>query len=317
MKKFLISLIGIAFFGTIAIIDAMTFRAEVFQTNFVIKDVEDVEIPASFSLVKVYANRPIKVSRNSVFVSGARPGEIVELYFENYGPVKRTSKTVLNFHACTDDKDEDGYPDSLELDHKDSARFRSWFVNIAIDVFTNDSPVWNEKERDCAGLIRFCAREALRKHDSDWLTRSAYKGPLLPDVQKYNYPHVPLVGDKLFRVTRGKYSSPDEFSTFAVARLLVECSMRFVSKDAKDALPGDILVFMHPEDFEMPYHTMIYLGKLETDQDWVLYHTGPINQTSGELRLVRLQTLSLLDPSWEVSERNKYFLGFYRFKFLN
>ncbi|AEH51888.1 DUF1175 domain-containing protein [Pseudothermotoga thermarum] len=317
MRKYLIFLIVIAFLVVMVIIDSMLFQAKVFQTEFVLKNVENIEIPASVSLTIVYANRPVKVRRNTIYVPKARPGETVELYFENFGPLKRTAKTVLYFHACTDDSDEDGYPDSLELDQKDSARFRNWFINIALDVFMNDSAIWNEKERDCAGLIRFCAREALRKHDSNWLKRSGYKGPILPDVEKYNYPHLPLIGDKLFRIVKGRYNSPDEFGTFAVARILVECSMRFVSKDVKHALPGDVLVFMHPEDFEMPYHTMIYLGKLGTDQDWILYHTGPINQSTGELRLVKLESLSSFDPSWEVSERNKYFLGFYRFKFLN
>ncbi len=63
---------------------------------------------------------------------------------------------------------------------------------------------------------------------------------------------------------------------------------------------------------------MIYVGDLgiTEDEGWVLYHTGPIGEGSGELRFVRYSELEKLDPSWMPDSKNKYFLGFYRFKFL-
>ncbi len=317
MKIYRISLTIIALLITLSVIDWATFQVKSFQNEFVIKDTNDIEIPLTVSLIKAYSNRPFQISKGKVFLPKVKPGEVVELYFENYGPLKKTAKISFYFHASMKDSDEDGYPDSLELDQKDSIRFRNWFVNIALHVFQNDSPLWSQSERDCAGLIRFCAKEALKKHDSNWLKKSNYKGTILPDVEKYNYPDLPLIGSKLFRISSGSYKGPEDFSTFAVCRILVESSMEFVSKDIKRASVGDILVFVHPEDFEMPYHAMIYLGKLGTSQDWILYHTGPINESAGEMRLVRLDVISSLDPSWEISERNKYFLGFFRFKFLN
>lgn len=171
---------------------------------------------------------------------------------------------------------------------------------------------------DCAGLVRYCAREALRIHDSYWFMKSKYTGPIFEDVEKYNYPNIPVLGRKIFRVRKGSFNDSSEFSTFAVARILYENSMRFVTKNIGSAKSGDIMVFFHPEDFEFPYHLMIYVGDLgiTEDEGWVLYHTGPIGEGSGELRFVRYSELEKLDPSWMPDSKNKYFLGFYRFKFL-
>ena len=37
--------------------------------------------------------------------------------------------------------------------------------------FYNLSDQWNTEQRDCAGLVRFAWREALRKHDRAWFQR--------------------------------------------------------------------------------------------------------------------------------------------------
>src|SRR5215475_1797039 len=67
------------------------------------------------------------------------------------------------------DSDDDGVPDAAELrssDDRDS--FRRWFAYIAEMQFYKLSEAWNEDQRDCAGLVRFAWREALRAHDRAW-----------------------------------------------------------------------------------------------------------------------------------------------------
>lgn len=284
-----------------------------------VKDVQDLFLEGKIVAAKIYSNRTVQVMDNGLYLPRVKPAERIELYFESIGPFKKTKSIKFFVEPDVEDKDEDGYPDCLMLDLKDSERFRNWFIWIGISAFNNDSPAWNKDEMDCAGLIRYCAREALRKHDSLWFERTKYTGPVFQDVEKYNYPNVPIIGKKIFRIKKGKFQDSSDFSTFAVARILYQNSLKFVTKDVSFSKPGDIMVFFHPEDFEFPYHLMIYVGNLGVadHQGWVLYHTGPIGGSTGELRFVRYSELAELDPSWAPVSKNKYFLGFFRFKFLS
>jgi len=283
-----------------------------------LKDIQDIFIEAEIVAAKIYSNRTVKVLNNGLYIPRAKPGEKIELYFESVGFLKKTKSIKFRVEPDLEDRNQDGYPDFLVLSEKDAQRFRNWFIWIGISTFKNDSPLWNKDEMDCAGLVRYCAREALRIHDSYWFMKSKYTGPIFEDVEKYNYPNIPVLGRRMFRVRKGSFNDSSEFSTFAVARILYENSMRFVTKNIGSAKSGDIMVFFHPEDFEFPYHLMIYVGDLgiSEDEGWVLYHTGPIGEGSGELRFVRYSELEKLDPSWMPDSKNKYFLGFYRFKFL-
>ncbi|MFN2480902.1 MAG: DUF1175 family protein, partial [Pyrinomonadaceae bacterium] len=70
------------------------------------------------------------------------------------------------------DADADGLPDASELNtFGDRENFRRWFTGIAEQQFYEASKEWNEEQRDCAGLVRFSWREALRAHDRRWLAR--------------------------------------------------------------------------------------------------------------------------------------------------
>lgn len=208
------------------------------------------------------------------------------------------------------DRNENGFPDVLELDKEDSENFRRWFLEIAKSQFAKKSVLW--KERDCAGLVRFAYKEALKKHDDTWEKKIDFI-PLTNeqkfDVKKYNYPDVPVVGVKIFKI------SDSEFGVFADAYHLLKYNVEFVSKDFSKAKAGDILFFYHPSSIDMPYHSMIYTG------DGVLYHTGPIDSSSnneGELRYIRLDDLLKNFPiDWQPLPSNNKFLGFFRFKILS
>jgi uncharacterized protein YfaT (DUF1175 family) len=234
--------------------------------------------------------------------------------------------TVVPAGARWDDSDSDGVPDREELrSFGDRESFRAWFTAIAEQQFYEPSREWNEDQRDCAGLVRFAWREALRAHDRAWFLRmgEGYE-PVAPDVRAYTLERSP-VGEKLFRTSAGSFDesnlSDGTFSEFADARALKEFNTRFVSRERADARPGDLLFFYQPWVQKYPYHVMIYLGRAreggEGADDWVVYHTGASPAEGGEVRKVRLSVLSRHpDPRWRPVRANRNFLGFYRLKIL-
>jgi uncharacterized protein YfaT (DUF1175 family) len=226
-----------------------------------------------------------------------------------------------------DDSDSDGIPDPLELrSYGDRESFREWFTAIAEAQFYGESKEWNESQRDCAGLVRFAWREALRKHDRAWLLRMGEAfDPVAPDVRAYTLERSP-VGEKLFRTAAGSFDeanlSDGTFSEFADARTLKEHNSRFVGRDAKRAEPGDLLFFHQPWVQKYPYHVMLFTGRARADSegasDWLVYHTGASADGAGEVRKVRLAVLARHpDPRWRPVAANKNFLGFYRLKILD
>ena len=225
------------------------------------------------------------------------------------------------------DSDSDGIPDPIELrSYGDRESFREWFTAIAEAQFYDASREWNEGQRDCAGLVRFAWREALRTHDRAWLLRMGEGyDPVAPDVRAYTLEHSPI-GEKLFRTNAGSFSesnlSDGTFSEFADARTLKEFNSRFVGRDAGRAEAGDLLIFHQPWVQKYPYHVMIFLGRARVDNegaaDWLVYHTGSSAADAGEVRKVRLAVLARHpDPRWRPVVANKNFLGFYRLKILD
>jgi uncharacterized protein YfaT (DUF1175 family) len=224
------------------------------------------------------------------------------------------------------DADADGIPDAAELaSFNDRENFRKWFTGIAEQQFYEASKEWNESQRDCAGLVRFAWREALRAHDRKWLARmGANYEAFAPDVRAYTLDTSPL-GEKLFRTTFGSFRESDlkddTFSEFADARTLKEFNATFVSRERGAARAGDLLFFYQPHAPKYPYHVMIFLGTARTDDeganDWVVYHTGASPSDKGTVKKVRLAVLDQHpDARWRPLASNRNFLGFYRLKIL-
>ena len=239
----------------------------------------------------------------------------------NHATSRNTSSSVSL------DSDNDGIPDAAELQSfMDRENFRRWFTLIAETQFYRLSKEWNAEQRDCAGLVRFAWREALRRHDRAWFQKMGpgYKA-IGPDVARYNLEQSPL-GEKLFRTNFGSYKdgdlSTDTFSEFADARTLKTFNAKFVSRDRHYAQSGDLLFFYQPWVQKFPYHVMIFLGdsKLtdEPSSDWVVYHTGASPTDEGTVKKVELSVLDHHpNPRWRPVETNKNFLGFYRLKILD
>ena len=230
-------------------------------------------------------------------------------------------------HSVSLDADNDGIPDTAELpSFMDRENFRDWFTLIAEGQFYELSKQWNAEQRDCAGLVRFAWREALRRHDRAWLQKMgpAYT-PIAPDVARYTLEEGPL-GEKLFRTGFGSYKdgelSNGTFSEFADARSLKSFNAKFISRDRHEAEPGDLLFFYQPWVQKFPYHVMIFLGtaKLGGNQatDWVVYHTGSSPTDEGTVKKVELSVLDHHpNKRWRPVESNPNFLGFYRLKILD
>lgn len=225
------------------------------------------------------------------------------------------------------DSDNDGIPDKAELrSFEDRQNFRKWFAAIAEMQFYHISDEWNVDQRDCAGLVRFALREALRKHHRQWFQKmgGGYEAIAL-DVRAFTLDTSPL-GAKLFRTDFGSFQESDltngKFSEFADARTLKNFNCVFVSRDRRRAERGDLLFFHQPWVQKFPYHVMIFAGEALRDNegapDWVIYHTGSSPIDEGTIKKVRLSVLDHHpDKRWRPVENNPNFLGFYRLKMLD
>jgi len=213
----------------------------------------------------------------------------------------------------------DGTPDFLRLsDPADQQAFRNWFTLIAGYEAIRPGDQVPAEIADCAGLLRYAYREALKRHDDTWFQATNMDLQALPgEIRAWHYPNTPL-GTGLFRVRPGSFEAADvsngAFAQFADARTLVERNAYFVSRDVLQAKPGDLL-FYRQFGQSSPWHSMIVtrIGAKAA----VVYDTGPDHGKAGELR--RVTMAELLDhpqPQWRPLPANPNFLGVYRWNIL-
>jgi uncharacterized protein YfaT (DUF1175 family) len=196
-------------------------------------------------------------------------------------------------------------------DASDRAAFRAWFVLLADLQFEQRSA----EVTDCAALVRFAYREALRPHTAEWARRMRLPfAPAFADVRAGPKP----VGQiwPLFRVSPGE---PGRFAEFADARTLVALNARPLGRNTAALQPGDLLYFRQPGQSQ-PDHVMVFVGRSSFDRDhtdWVVYHTGPMDEGPGEVRKVRLADLAQ-HPStrWRPITTNPRFVGVFRLSVL-
>jgi uncharacterized protein YfaT (DUF1175 family) len=217
------------------------------------------------------------------------------------------------------DRFGDGTPDFLRLnDPADQAAFRRWFTLIAEYQAIRPALELPAEITDCASLLRYSYREALKRHDENWFTDTGIEIGAPPgEVRAWNYPYTPL-GAALFRVAPGALSPEDlrrgAFAQFADAKTLVERNAYLVSRDVRQALPGDLL-FYRQFGQSSPWHSMI-VDRAGTET-LVVYNTGEDHGKAGEMRRVALS--ELLDhpqPQWRPLPDNPNFLGVYRWNIL-
>ncbi|MGH9721325.1 MAG: DUF1175 family protein [Bryobacteraceae bacterium] len=218
----------------------------------------------------------------------------------------------------------DGTPDFLRLDSPGDRRaFRTWFTFLAEAQFYRHPSRLATEINDCAALLRFAYREALRRHDGAWASALDLDSvPPESSIRKYNYPFTPL-GAALFRVAPGPFRPADirngAFAQFADARTLQQRNAHWIGRDLHAARPGDLLFYRQLEQ-NLPFHAMVFLGPSQfedTRGPFVVYHTGPLDGGPGEIRRPALDELRRHpSPRWRPLAGNASFLGVYRWNIL-
>jgi hypothetical protein len=235
----------------------------------------------------------------------------------------RTTTPVQQARLDWTDSFGDGTPNFLRLtDPADQAAFRRWFTLIAEYQAIRPQSELPSEIIDCASLLRYSYREALRRHDEQWFMASGMPVTAPPgQIRAWHYPNTPL-GLGLFRVQPGAFQPSDAtsaaFAEFAGAETLVERNAFLVSRDVRTAQPGDLL-FYRQFGQSSPWHSMIVTRSVTQagPNAAVVYHTGPDHGRPGELRRVNLS--ELLDhpqPQWRPIPANPNFLGVYRWNIL-
>jgi uncharacterized protein YfaT (DUF1175 family) len=226
---------------------------------------------------------------------------------------------MVDSSAGWSDAYADGTPDFLRLhalDDRDA--FRRWFTTLADFQALRPRAELPAEIVDCASLLRFSYREALRRHDAAWFEATGMEVMAPPgEIRAWQYPNTPL-GLNLFRITPGPFTPADAtngaFAQFADAHTLVERNAFPMSRDVRTAEPGDLLFFRQFGQ-SSPWHSMIVLRI--AGQPAVVYHTGPDHGQPGEMRRVLIS--ELLDhpqPQWRPIPANPNFLGVYRWNIL-
>jgi hypothetical protein len=305
--------------------------------------------------------------------AGVLPGTVAVTIAGNGTNMIAPATVVITSLPDYRDSFHDGTPDFLRLDTAaDRQAFRRWFTSLAGQqarrkpmASADGWPAHGANPgaggasdstpliKDCAALLRFAYREAMRRHDSTWAAENAWAvAPAGADIAKYQYPHTPL-GPRLFRTREGAFTAADlhdgTFAEFAEARTLLSANTHFVSRDVDRARPGDLLFYRQLARRE-PFHSMIFLGEqspageeqaeamnpggpAEPERDaasdaaaaggepgagaWVVYHTGPDGKWAGEIRRVPLAfLLRHPDARWRPVASNPNFLGVYRWNIL-
>lgn len=236
------------------------------------------------------------------------------------------AQIALTASLAQRDSLEDGTPDFLRLDSEAARRaFRRWFTFLAEAQYFQPAAARPPEISDCAALIRYCYREALRAHDNPWA--GSARLPMIPafdSPSKYEYPFTAL-GAALFRVAPGPFRAADlangAFAQFADAKTLWRFNTRLVSRNLQRAQPGDILFYRQHHDESVPtFHSMIFLGASQIHPGaatYVLYHTGPDDSGPGEMRRLTLDQLKRFpEPEWRPDAENSNFLGVYRWNIL-
>ncbi len=253
--------------------------------------------------------------------SGVLPGE-TKIRVTDHGFA--TQEITLRTTADSGDAVGDGTPDFLRLhDPTDRLIFRRWFTLLAESQYFRGKPATPEID-DCAALLRFAYREALREHDVAWAHTVTLAAPASErDVQQYQYPYTPLAA-ALFRVRSGSFKERDlrdgAFAQFADVETLWRHNTFSVGKDLARARPGDLLFFRQDSAARMPFHAMIFLGHSQVEpgrEQFVVYHTGPSGRSTGEIRRLSIaQLLDYPDARWRPVPENPGFLGVYRWNIL-
>jgi len=203
---------------------------------------------------------------------------------------------------------EEGSGEELSyLPPEDEQALRQVVANLALLQARKPSPLWEPKQHDCAGLVRFAYRTALEPRDA---ARTAKLGvpaklqlPPLSEQARNAVPAYPQLWQTGFADSKPRYGH------FADAETLIGYNFRLKSRDLAAAQSGDLLVYQKPLINDEPYHLMLFVaGRAE---NLVVYHNGAQGDDA-QVRVVSVaELLQAPDPVWIPRPENPYFLGVY------
>ncbi|MDX8127848.1 DUF1175 family protein [Methylomonas sp. OY6] len=193
------------------------------------------------------------------------------------------------------------------LPSQDADALRQVVTDVALLQARKLSPLWEPKQRDCAGLVRFAYRTALEPRDA---TRTAKLGvpaklmlPALSEQARKAIPDYPQIWQT------GLSNGQPRYGHFADAETLIGYNFRLKSRDLAAARSGDLLVYQKPLVNDEPYHLMLFAGG--HPQNLVVYHNGA-QGAEAQVRVVSVaELLQSPDPVWVPRAENPYFLGVY------
>ncbi|QPK65270.1 DUF1175 family protein [Methylomonas sp. LL1] len=190
---------------------------------------------------------------------------------------------------------------------EDESALRQVVTNVALLQARKLSPLWEPKQRDCAGLVRFAYRTALEQRDAK---RTAKLGipaklnlPPLSEQARQLLPQYPRIWQT------GLDNGNPRYGHFADAETLIGYNFRLKSRELASARSGDLLVYQKPLINDEPYHLMLFAaGRAE---NLAVYHNGAQGDEA-QVRVVRVsELLESPDPVWIPRAENPYFLGVY------
>ena len=190
---------------------------------------------------------------------------------------------------------------------QDENALRQAVSNIALLQAQKLSPLWEPKQRDCAGLVRFAYRTALEKRDLARNDKLGIPAKLnlapLSDQARQLFANFPQIWQT------GLQQEQPRYGYFADAETLIGYNFRLKSRQIEAARSGDLLVYQKPLDNDEPYHLMLFVaGRAE---NLAVYHNGAQGEAA-QVRVVRVaELLTSPDPVWIPRSENPYFLGVY------
>lgn len=194
------------------------------------------------------------------------------------------------------------------LNCQDELALRESVTRLALLQARTPSPRWEKKQRDCAGLVRFAYREAMEVRSPKQVRKAGIPGRLhLPPVSKFArrlFTRYPLI----WQVGIDSAGAP-RHGAFADAETLIGYNFRMKTRELRNAINGDLLVFRKDLENPQPYHLMLFVEN--RPEPLVVYHNGATGSEGG-VRVVRLRDLfTAPDPTWVPSVENPNFLGVY------
>lgn len=189
--------------------------------------------------------------------------------------------------------------------------FRAWFIALLEAQVDRPSLWWEPAQRDCAGLMRFCFREAWGPHTAEWRDRVGFPGP--PVARD---PDAALAGP-----WRQAFPTPEGWQPFAKGAFLRDLACTELGRDVSLGRPGDLIFFSKGGARPQPDHVMAFTRPDTDGQPMLVYHTGPERSggttSEGEVRRVRLADLQRHpDAAFRPHPENPAFLGVFRWRVL-